>query len=356
MSKMGKTTSPLSRSVRRSYRVLLTVVSAGLGFWTAGALFGNQAAQEPSDVSQRVAAIVNGEPISEAEVAAGIRALAGGEAGAQSAAAPDAPPPQPETPAPGLRDQVIDMIVGSRLIEQFVAQQQITVEPKEVDDFITRMRQNAEKGGGSFVDILKTQGQTEEDLRRRIAGMLGWQKYVQSRATDEILKKYFEENRRQFDGTQVRVSQILLKVPDEAGKEQLEALLEKLRDVRRRVVDKETTFAEAAGKYSESPSARRGGDLGFMPRRRRMYEPFARAAFELKVGEVSEPVLTPQGLHLITVTDVKAGDKKFDDVRQEVQRAYAQQLEADVTAEQREKAKIEIPGRQTESEAPRPQP
>lgn len=338
-----------TRHSRGLRRVALTVASAVLGFWTAGALFGNQAAPQPAGADeQQVAAVVNGEPILETEIQAGMRALGGGQPGEAAAPAPGAAPAQADASAPGMRDQVVEMIIGSRLIEQFVAQQNITVEPNEIDDFLARIRKNAEEGGGSFVDYLKTQGQTEDALRRRVAGMLGWQKYVESRATDDALKDYFEKNKPHFDGTLVRVSQILLKVPDDAGKEQLEAILDKLRDIRRRIVAKEITFAEAAKEYSQSPSGQRGGDLGFIPRQRRMYEPFARAAFDLTVGEVSEPVLTPQGLHLISVTEVKAGNKKLSDVRDEVKRAFARDLEAEITAQQREKAKIEIAGRQPE--------
>lgn len=345
-----------TRHSRGLRRLALTVASAALGFWTAGALFGNQAVPQPAG-QQQVAAVVNGEPILESEIQAGMRALGGGEPSGAASPAPATPPAQPDDTAPGMRDQVVEMIIGSRLIEQFVAQQHITVEPKEIDDSLARIRKNAEEGGGSFAGYLQTQGQTEDSLRHRVAGMLGWQKYVESRATDDVLKDYFEKNKPHFDGTLVRVSQILLKVPDDAGKEQLEALLDKLRDIRRRIVAKEITFADAARQDSQSPSGQRGGDLGFIPRQRRMYEPFARAAFDLKVGEVSEPVLTPQGLHLITVTEVKPGNKKLSDVRDEVKRAFARDLEAEITAQQREKAKIEIAGRQTEPApaAPKPQ-
>lgn len=342
------------RHVHLLRKLVLTAASAALGFWTAGALLGgNQAAQQPAPDSQRVVAVVNGEAILESEVQAGMRSLGGADSGAPSA--PDDAAPT-EAPAAGLRDQVVEMIIGSRLIEQFVAQQQIAVEPKEVEDFLARLRENAEQQGGSFAEFLQAQGQTEESLRRRVTGMLGWQKYVQSRATDEVLQDYFQKNQRHFDGTQVRASQILLKVPPDVEKEQLQELLGTLQDLRKRIVENEISFADAARQHSQSPSGRRGGDLGFIPRRRRMYEPFARAAFDLQVGEVSEPVLTPQGLHLITVTDVKAGDKQFSDVREEVQRAYARELEAEITAQQREKANIEIAGAQLDEAPPLPKP
>ena len=70
------------------------------------------------------------------------------------------------------------------------------------------------------------------------------------------------------------------------------------------------TFADAAEKYSAGPSRAKGGDLGFIPRHGIMVEPFARAAFVLAKGEISPPMATVFGIHLITVTDVKPGDEK----------------------------------------------
>lgn len=61
-------------------------------------------------------------------------------------------------------------------------------------------------------------------------------------------------------------------------------------------------FAEVAKAVSKCPSGSRGGDLGFFGRGRMVPE-FDKASFELPVGEVSEPIQTQFGWHLILVTD-----------------------------------------------------
>lgn len=77
-------------------------------------------------------------------------------------------------------------------------------------------------------------------------------------------------------------------------------------------------FAEAAAQYSTCPSKERGGELGFFTKGRMVPE-FEEAAFELAVGEVSEPVKTQFGYHIIQVLDKKpASLKSFDEAKNEI--------------------------------------
>lgn len=64
----------------------------------------------------------------------------------------------------------------------------------------------------------------------------------------------------------------------------------------------ETSFEEAAKEKSQGPTGKNGGDLGFFGRGQ-MVKPFEKKAFELDVGEISDPVKTQFGWHIIQKTD-----------------------------------------------------
>ena len=93
------------------------------------------------------------------------------------------------------------------------------------------------------------------------------------------------------DFTTVRASHILVKNRNEAVQIKKD-------------IENGGSFEEYAQEYSLCPSGQRGGDLGYFGRGQ-MVKEFEDEAFELPVGEVSEPVLTDFGWHLIKVTDKK---------------------------------------------------
>ncbi|XP_063374003.1 putative peptidyl-prolyl cis-trans isomerase dodo [Cydia amplana] len=74
-----------------------------------------------------------------------------------------------------------------------------------------------------------------------------------------------------------------------------------LSEYRQKIVNKEVTFEELAKQYSDCSSAKRDGDLG-MFKRGQMQKPFEDCAFALKIGQLSQPVETDSGVHIILRT------------------------------------------------------
>jgi parvulin-like peptidyl-prolyl isomerase len=279
-----------------------------------------------------VLAKVNGKAIFDLEID---RALAALKAAAPAAEKSDA----------ALRAAVLNQLIDRRLVETALEQAHQAVTPEEIDLEVTRLKTELARSKQTLDQFLAKAGQTELIFRAELAWQLTWQHFMKQRVTDEAIDTYFKARHRDFDGTELRVSHVLFR-PMAAGDEAAVAtLVKEAAEVRRQILAGEIKFADAAEKYSAGPSRQKGGDLGFIPRHGVMAEPFARAAFALEKGDVSPPVATVFGIHLITVTEVKPGEKKLAELHDAVRAALAEQLYNDLATRERSKAKIEFIGK-----------
>lgn len=183
------------------------------------------------------------------------------------------------------------------LVHEKVLSKKFKVTDKEIDQEI----ENLKEMYGVQYD-LAVQQSGEEAIRKMVRLDLLRQKAAMDdiKVTDEELKKYYNEYK-----PKVRASHIL--VDDEKTAKEIKAKLEKGED-----------FAKLAKQYSkDTGSAQNGGDLGwFGPGK--MVEEFEKAAYTLNVGEISNPVKTQFGYHIIKVTD-KEKKKSFDEMREEIE-------------------------------------
>lgn len=137
--------------------------------------------------------------------------------------------------------------------------------------------------------------------------------------TDDKLKAYYEEQKDQYGTPERRkISHILFAVNDKTDDK---TALEKARKAKKELETKD--FAKLAEEVSDDKlTAKKGGDLGLLTPGV-MEKPFEEAAMALKAGEVSEPVKTSFGYHLIKVTELVPGETKpFEAIRGEVAKAY----------------------------------
>ncbi|CAF0953167.1 unnamed protein product [Brachionus calyciflorus] len=145
----------------------------------------------------------------------------------------------------------------------------------------------------------------------------GWEKHV-SKSTGRTYYLNIHTKQSQWDfptspanvGQQVRCSHLLVKHRDsrrpsswreEKITRSSDEALEILKNYRAKIVSGEEKFEDLASKYSDCSSAHKGGDLGFFSSGQ-MQKPFEEASFALKVGELSEPVFTDSGVHIILRT------------------------------------------------------
>ena len=131
---------------------------------------------------------------------------------------------------------------------------------------------------------------------------------------DELKKRYADEKQRFVQPEQRLVSHILINVPTNATPDQQKAALAKAEKIAAEANPGD--FAKLAEQDSEDlGSKRQGGDLGWLEKG--VTNPaFDAAMFALQKGQISKPVLSPDGYHIIFLRDVRSGaSKPFEEVR-----------------------------------------
>ncbi len=141
------------------------------------------------------------------------------------------------------------------------------------------------------------------------------------KVTDREIETYYNQHRREFSIPEaVKARHILIKVPTGASKEVWEKARLKAESIRKRI-ERGEKFAKLAKEYSDDPGSKnRGGELGFFSKGRMVPE-FESAAFSLKPGELSNPIKTSFGYHIIQVEKRrKASMRPLSDVRFQIRR------------------------------------
>jgi peptidyl-prolyl cis-trans isomerase C len=249
------------------------------------------------------------------------------------------------------RSEVLQFLTENLLIDQYLTQNKLTVDAKEVNARVEQVKAEVKKGGQEFDKFLTQMFLSETDLRAEIECALRWDKFVDQQATDKALRDLFEKNRSIFDGSQMRVRHILLEVPannaqaaDQAKvklalfKKQLEnqaatevaklpTSADNLTKEKTRSKALEDVFVVLAQKESACPSKKEGGDVGWFLRSGTMLEPFAKEAFSLKPFQLSNVIQTEAGYHLLLATDHRPGrETKFEEVRTVVRDVFTERL------------------------------
>jgi peptidyl-prolyl cis-trans isomerase D len=149
------------------------------------------------------------------------------------------------------------------------------------------------------------------------------------------IKKAYEARRSQYEVKETRqASHILISVDAGANAEAKQKARAKAEEIYAQLKKNPEKFAELAKANSQDPgSAANGGDLGFFGRGT-MVKPFDTAVFQMKPGEISAPIESQYGFHIIRLIAIKAGQlKSFDEVRSQIEEELRKALAARKFAE-----------------------
>ena len=245
---------------------------------------------------------------------------------------------------PKLEAKALDQAIGAKLLLDQAARLDIPVTEKDIDAEVARVVQQV-GGEENYKKALAAQGIAEADFRKELekgarVNMLVNQAcaHVADPTEDEVTAYYEAHKAEYVVPPQVLCQHILVKGSNDAA-------LDKIKEIRERIVNDKADFAEEAKKHSDCPSGAQGGSLGWFGRGMMVPE-FDKAAFEMKKGEVSGVVTTEFGYHIIYKADERGGGQQtIVDVHDQIKdllrhEARGKAMDAYV-ADLREKATIE---------------
>jgi len=232
----------------------------------------------------------------------------------------------------------VQQLVDERLVLAEARRQSVTIDPQEVEDRLQSLVAATRAPG--LAEFLRATGGDERDVRQRIVFDLSAERLLRSKLTDSAVRAAFEARRREFDGSRLRVSHIVVRPETSLGDAAVATALERAEAIRREILRGDSSFADAARRYSAGPSRHRGGDIGFVARHSPLAEEFSAAVFALAKGDISRPITTGAGIHVATVTEIEAGRIPFETVRGDVQKQLALAALRELVSQVRSRAKI----------------
>lgn len=214
--------------------------------------------------------------------------------------------------------QLVNNLVETKFLVTLAEQEGISVSPEKVDSILSMQYQRS-GGEQNFLNHLEQNGIDIEAVKESIENSLKIQKYIDEKTKKDIspgetqIMDYYNKN---FKDIETVFARHILIQPDTTTPQATAEAKQEIENLKKQL-DEGADFAELAKKHSDGPSGKRGGDLnGFS--RGDMVPPFENTAFALEPGEISDPVRTRFGYHLIKVYDKKTETQPLDSVRSQI--------------------------------------
>jgi len=288
------------------------------------------ASRARAELVDRVAAVVNNDVITLSEV--------------EKRAAPELARVDQEATGPdraqkraALMKRVLDTMIDEKLVDNELKELKVTIGDKEVDAAIDEVKKSYSLNDEQLQQAVTKEGYTITEYREQMRKQIGRYKLISEKVRKnikvsdaDVQTEYDRMTRAEGEDYEVHIRHILIAVPRNASQAQVDQARRKAAAVAVEAREPGVNFAELAKKRSEGSSSSDGGDLGFF-KRGTMVPEFEKVAFNLKTGEVSEPVRTQFGWHVLKLEEIrKLGMKPLAEVRPEIEerlrRAQADRL------------------------------
>lgn len=213
-----------------------------------------------------------------------------------------------------LRKQILERLIVDNLQLQLAAQNGIKVNDSQLDKTIERIAEQNKMNIEEFKDALANDGivfnKFREDMRDEITIARLKEVEVNNRVnvSDGEIDNYLTTQQNSKDGQQeeYELSHILIRTPEESSPEDLEIARSKVEEAMRKLNANES-FEQVSANYSDAPNALEGGSMGW--RNSSQIPPgFLELLQNMAVGDVSKPIRSPNGFHIVKITNKRSAD------------------------------------------------
>ena len=212
-----------------------------------------------------------------------------------------------------LRKQILERLISDTLQLQYAAQSGLKVDDNQLDKTIERIAEQNQMSLTEFADALAKDGVSMRkfrvDIRSEITIARLREREVDSRVNvseseiDNFLTTQAATNENQDE---YEISHILIRTPEEGATEDIQKAKTKVDEVIKSL-QAGTSFAKVSASFSDAPNALEGGNLGWK-KGSQMPALFLEALKTLQVGELSPPLRSPNGFHILKLTNKRGGN------------------------------------------------
>jgi peptidyl-prolyl cis-trans isomerase SurA len=256
----------------------------------------DEEAEDNAPSLDRVVASVDGDPITERQVK-------------DFASQHGQPIDTDDFAASDSAKTAVKALIGEKLLEQEVKKYDDKVDDDQVDKYIDQLRESKHMSDTEFREQLQASGMSYDELRKRVrldlekAMMIEQEVRAKIVIPDADIKAFYDSHKDDFTVTKERLklAQILVALPANPTPAQVSAAQKKAAMIRARAL-KGDDFGDLARVYSDDDSKSNGGELGwFAPGD--INDQILAAVKPLKPGDISQPVRTSHGIHIVRLED-----------------------------------------------------
>jgi peptidyl-prolyl cis-trans isomerase SurA len=215
-----------------------------------------------------------------------------------------------------LKQQVLDRLISERLQLTMGYDAGVRISDEELNQAISRIAANNKLSTDQYIEQIEIQGSSmnvmREEIRNELVIMRVQQGQVMRRirvSKQELDNFLNSEEGRSVTSPDVNIGQILLSVPSGSSKDAIDKILDRAKSLLDQSLSG-TDFRELAIANSADQSALQGGDLGWR-NMAQLPDVFIQAVSKLDVGDISKPIRSGAGYHLIKLYERRGGEEKL---------------------------------------------